>query len=71
MSRLLVGFLFVANKNGFPNFLFSVKLESQGRGPRGGAGGGGGGGVGAKQMGVGGWRRRGGPWGVLGGQDMS
>ena len=38
MSRLLV-----ANKNGFPNFLFSVKLESQGRGPRGGAGGGGGG----------------------------
>ena len=37
MSRLLV-----ANKNGFPNFLFSVKLESQGRGPRGGAGGGGG-----------------------------
>ena len=43
MSRLLVGFLFVANKNGFPNFLFSVKLESQGRGPRGGAGGGGGG----------------------------
>ena len=67
MSRLLV-----ANKNGFPNFLFSVKLESQGRGPRGGAGGGGGGGgVGAKQMGVGGWRRRGGPWWVLGGQDMS
>ena len=68
MSRLLV-----ANKNGFPNFLFSVKLESQGRGPRGGAGGWGrgGGGVGAKQMGVGGWRRRGGPWWVLGGQDMS
>ena len=50
--------LAVADQNGFPNFLFSVKLESQGRGPRlrgeAEGQGAGGGGVGAKQMGVGG-----------------
>lgn len=58
--------LAVGDQNGFPNFLVSVKLERQGRGPRlrgeAEGQGAGGGGVGAKQMGVGGGGVASGGW---------